>query len=104
VSDQYGNKVDGEIWIDQVVQYYGAKDGSQKPPMPASLDSWTEFAIAFADGKIDEERFSDEGLARQQLKRIRSLLEEYGVPEEGWPVLMEREVEIIATSWKILNV
>lgn len=112
MTDQYGNNVNEEIrvpvkdWINQVM--IGAvKDGSQKPFIRVGTnapDSWAEFAIAYADGKLDEERYSNEGTARQELKRVRRVLEEYGVPEEYWPVLMERTAEIVTGSWKARSV
>jgi hypothetical protein len=109
VSDQYGNHVDGEIWVPlrandwiDKVEIGAVKDGSQKQafPMPASLDSWKEYAFAHADGSINEERYKNEGTACQELQHIRRQLKEYGIPEEYHPVLMERTVEVIASSWK----
>jgi hypothetical protein len=111
LSDQYGNNVDGEIWVParakdwiDSVQLGAVKDGSQKPPMPHPLNSWSEWAIAYADGSVDEERYKDEGEARNVLQYMRRELKDYRVPEEYWPALMERTVETVATSWRILSV
>ena len=93
-GDQYGNKVDGEIWVPL----------PQQPPVFVPLDSWTEYAIAYANGSVDEARFKNEGTARMELQSIRGFLKNYGVPEDAWPVLMERTVEIVSSSWRILSV
>jgi hypothetical protein len=101
VSDQYGNKVDGEIWIDQVVQY-GTEDGSQKPK--PVLRTATEYGIAYSDGRVDDILYDSESEARSELVYKRRWLEKLSIPEEYWPVLMERTVETIASSWRILDV
>lgn len=111
MSDQFGNNVDEEVWtplqagdwIDKV-EIGSVKDGSQKPPVFVPLDSWTEWALAYADGTVDEERYKKEGDARQELMVSRTILKGYGVPEDYWPVLMERTVEIVSSSWRIKSV
>lgn len=111
MSDQFGNTVDKEVWaplqagdwIDKV-EIGSVKDGSQKPPVFVPLDSWTEWALAYADGTVDEERYKKEGDALQALQFDRRHLKEYGIPEEYWPVLMERTVEIVSSSWRITSV
>lgn len=109
--DQYNNKVDGEIWVplranDWIdrVEIGSVKDGSQKPPYHEPLTSEPEWALAYADGSIGEERFRFEGEARRALQAARQELMEFKVPEEYWPALMERTVETVASSWRILNV
>ena len=119
-GDQYGTHVDEEIripikyagwdetgewkplgvnsWI-EMVETYGTKDGSQKP-----LKTGKEWAIAHADGTVDHVRYEMETEAKWELEVIRSQLKMYRIPEEYWPVLMERTVETVASSWKILDV
>jgi hypothetical protein len=120
LSDQYGNNVDEEIrvpikdfhgketWtplgIHSWIETYGTKDGSQKPPTPVPLKTWSEWAIAYADGSIGDVHYKVEGEALKKLQIMRRELKSYGVPEEYWPALMERTVETVATSWKILSV
>lgn len=128
--DQYNNKVDGEIWaplrandwIDKV-EIGTVKDGSQKPARgwtqrtreewnekhhlcaaDSSIGNVTEWAIAYADGTVDGQVYSNEGTARHDLMYIREVLKGYGVPEEYWPVLVSRGIETLRSSWSILNV
>ena len=101
MSDQFDNKVDGEIWITRgltKVTTSGPKDGSQKPGIA------TQYAIAYANGKLGKQVYDSEGAARLDLMEIRNILAGYGVDEEQWPVLMERQLETVALSWKILSV
>jgi hypothetical protein len=89
--------------IDKVVTYTG-KDGSQKPAGSARQDmSWavkTEFAFAYADGSLNEGMiFTSEKTALLELEYLREKFREYGVPEEYWPILMERTIETVASSW-----
>lgn len=111
--DQYNNHVDKEVWVPlrakdwiDTVQIGSVKDGSQKPaaPTPVPLDSSKQWGIALADGTIGETLFDSEGAARRELQYERSWLAKLAVPEEYHPVLMERTVETVATSWKILSV
>lgn len=115
--DQWNNSVDGEIripvkgweplgrnsWIEKV-DTYTPKDGSQKPPAFTPLDTRKEWGIALADGSIEGVLYETEGEARQELQYKCVWLAKLGVPEEYWPVLMERDVETVATSWRILSV
>ncbi len=92
MSDQFGNNVDGEIWIDKV-EYGAVKDGSQKPV--------TEYALAYADGSVEEEsNYWSEGEALQALQRARRTLFGFGIPEEYHPILMVREVTTTYGSWR----
>ena len=104
MSDQFGNHVDGEVWVPLKAGDWIDKVDAPKPPVFVPLDSWTEYAIAYANGSVDEARFKNEGTARLELQSIRGVLKSYGVPEEAWPVLMERTVEIMSSSWRILSV
>jgi hypothetical protein len=109
MSDQYGNNVDGEIripvrdWIDKV-EIGSVKDGSQKPPMPIPLKTFKQWAFAHADGSVNEDIHTNEGTARQELTYVRKQLTGFGIPEEYHPVLMERTVETVASSWRFLSV
>ena len=120
MSDQYGNNVDEEIrvpikdfhgketWtplgIHSWIETYGTKDGSQKLPTPVPLNTEKQWALAYADGRVDDHRYDSEGAARQELQYQRAWVARLGIPEEYWPVLMERDVETVATSWRILSV
>jgi hypothetical protein len=106
VSDQYGNTVDKEVWAPLKANDWISRPaiGFDMVPTPVPLTTHKEWALALADGKVDEQRYTDEGTARQDLQCIRYDLKGYAIPEEYWPVLMERTVETVATSWKILNV
>lgn len=127
MSDQYGNNVDKEVWVParakdwiDMVQVGSVKDGSQKPAgheysipqrfvlgidlAQSPLDTYQQWAIALADGTVGEVVFDSEGAARQELQYERAWLAKLAVPEEYHPVLMERTVETVAGSWKILNV
>ena len=90
MSDQFGNHVDGEIWVPLKV--------------PAPLKTATEYGIAYADGRIDAVLYDSEGEARMELVYKRKWLENLSIPEEYWPVLMERTVETVASSWRTLRV
>lgn len=94
-GDQFGNHVDREIYVPLKAPEY---------PMPVPLRTVTEYGFAFADGRIAEERYDSEGEARMELVYKRKWLENLGIPEEYWPVLMERTVETVASSWRILSV
>ena len=63
-----------------------------------------DLRIAHADGTVDHVRYEMETEARYELELIRTQLKMYRIPEEYWPVLMERTVETVASSWKILDV
>lgn len=96
MSDQFGNHVDGEIWVPLKAPKY---------PLPAApLKTATEYGIAYADGRIDEVRYDSEGEARLELMYKRKWLGQLSVPEEYWPVLMERTVETVASGWRVLSV
>ena len=104
VSDQLGNKVDGEIWIASgltKVTVSGPKDGSQKP---LGTDVKEEYTIAYANGRVDDVLYDSEGEARLELMAIRQHLKNYGIPEECWPIIMKREVITTIGSWKHLSV
>ena len=95
MSDQFGNHVDGEIYVPSKAPRF---------PTPVPLKTATEYGIAYADGRVSEERYDSEGEARLELVYKRKWLENLGIPEEYWPVLMERTVETVATGWRILSV
>lgn len=97
MTDKYGNKVDGEIWIDRVVQY-GTKDGSQKPEVTY------QYVLAYPNGKVDEKIWNSLDPAQRDLQDTRTTLASLGVPEEFWPILMQREVTKTMGSWSILSV
>lgn len=106
MSDQFGNTVDKEVWVP-----LGPSDWISRPaigldvvPMPVPLDTRKQWALAHADGSINEERYTNEDTAQAELVYIRKQLKEYGIPEEYHPILMERTVETIASSWRILDV
>ena len=126
MSDQFGNTVDKEIrvpvkgwqplgknsWIEDAdyvpvegfIQYveYTPKDGSTKPRVEV------EYTIAKADGTLVEGTYPTEGDGRRRLAAIRKELKFYAVPEEYWPILMEREIytaiSVDVGSWRILDV
>lgn len=107
--DQYYNQVDREVWVPlKANDWLGSEGVGTVPPpavpTPVPLTTHKEWALALADGKVDEQRYTDEGTARQDLQCIRYDLKGYGIPEEYWPVLMERTVETVASSWRILSV
>ena len=104
--DQYGNSVDGEIRV-PVKDFH-----TQQPWRPLTKDDWItpkpvplktekEWALAHADGSVNEQVYSREGTALGDLEYLRKQLKGYGIPEEYWPVLMERTVETVASSWRI---
>ena len=125
--DQYGNSVDGEIsvpvkdfhtqqpwrpltkddWIDKVDarEKYAIPQryvlGIDVAPKPVPLKTEKEWALAHADGSVNEQVYSREGTALGDLEYLRKQLKGYGIPEEYWPVLMERTVETVASSWRI---
>lgn len=103
--DQYNNHVDKEVWVPaKAKDWLGTTGVGTIIPMPVPLKTETQYAIAFANGSVGEERYKSEGLARGDLMEIRNLLKGYGVDEDQWPVLMERTVETVASSWRILSV
>lgn len=123
MSDQLGNTVDGEIHVpvkDFHTLYYATKDGSQKPAdhewtipqryvmgidvAPKGTDIKHEYGIAYANGKLDDVLYDSEGEARLELMVIRNQLNRYGIPEDHWPILMQREVITTTGSWKHLSV
>ena len=104
MSDQFDNKVDGEIWIASGltrVTTSGPKDGSQKP---LGTDVKEEYTIAYANGRVDDVLYDSEGEARLELMAIRRHLQNYGIPEDLHPILMKREVITTTSSWKHLSV
>lgn len=110
MSDQFGNNVDKEVWVPaKAKDWLGTAGVGTVPPVSRRLtdviiDSCKEYALAHADGSINEDCYSNEGTARQELQYIRKQLKAYGVPEEYHPILMERTVETVAGSWKPLSV
>ena len=80
------------------VDYYGTKDGSQKP------STRKQYALAHANGSVNEDYYTTKDTAFLELDYIRRQLKDYGIPEEYWPILMEREVETVVGSWKTLDV
>jgi hypothetical protein len=106
--DQYNNHVDKEVWVPLLARdWIGTVGVGTRPPAaptPVPLETRKQWALAHADGSVNEERYTNEGTALQELTYIRKQLKEYGIPEEYHPVLMERTVETVATSWKILSV
>lgn len=112
MSDHLGNNVNEEIrvpvrdFIDRV-EIGAVKDGSQKPepwensvPVAAHLRNYKEWAVAHSDGKIGGDTFTSEGKALKELQVHRRHLRGLGIPEEHWPVLLERDVETVASSWR----
>lgn len=107
--DQYNNHVDKEVWVPlKANDWLGSEGVGTVPPpavpTPVPLDSYKQWSFAHADGSIGGDRFRSEGAARQELQQLRDELKGYGIPEEYWPVLMERTVETVASSWRILSV
>lgn len=112
--DQYGNNVDGEIRVpikdfhtQQAWRPLTKDDWIEKADAraPVPLDSRTEYAFAYADGSVNEEMvFARKGIALGELEHFRKQLKDYGIPEEYHPILMERTVETIASSWRVLSV
>jgi hypothetical protein len=108
--DQYTNHVDGEIYIPAPWKPLGKDDWMAssttnsvvtKEPTPVPLETLTQYAFGHADGSIGEERYTREDTALQELRYARSELKGFGIPEEYHPVLMERTVETVASSWRI---
>lgn len=94
MSDQYGNHVDGEVWVPVKFDYVFATPTTSM-----------EYALAFADGMLDGEGVYDrESDARRRLVIMREELKHFRIPEEYWPILMEREVSITRSSWKPMDV
>jgi hypothetical protein len=108
VSDQFGNTVDKEVWVPARAKAWldGTGVGRAKfDYVYQTPKASMEYAIAYADGNVDDEgTFTTEGDARRRVMAIRRELEVYGIPEDLWPIVMEREVSITRSSWKPLNV
>lgn len=108
MSDQFGNHVDGEIWVPLKANDWIDKIGVGKGRFDYVFHTPTasmEYALAFADGELDGEGVhTNEGEARMRLMTIRRELQVYHIPEDCWPILMEREVSVTRSSWKPMNV
>jgi hypothetical protein len=114
LSDQFGNTVDREVWVPLTADSWlndrpiGIDVGVGKGRFDYVFHTPTtsmEYALAFADGMLDGEGVhTNEGEARQRLMTIRRELQVYHIPEDHWPILMEREVSITRSSWKPMNV
>ena len=108
MSDQFGNTVDKEVWVPARAGDWidGIGVGKGKFDYVFHTPTTTmEYAVAFADGMLDGEGVhTNEGEARQRLMAIRRELQVYHIPEDHWPILMEREVSITRSSWKPMNV
>ena len=105
MSDKYGNHVDGEVWVplranDWIdrVEIGSVKDGSQKPEVTY------QYVLAYPNGKVDEKVWSALDSAKRDLLDTRTALASLGVPEEFWPILMQREVTRTLGSWQHMNV
>lgn len=57
-----------------------------------------EYAVQFHNGVITE-RSPNEGMALIALQDLRGQLNSMGVPELYWPILVEREVSLVAGGW-----
>lgn len=68
------------------------------PPAPKAR---SEYAIAYAGGRVDAVHWDTVDEARAELMYQRSWLARLEIPEEYWPVLMERDVETVASSWRV---
>jgi hypothetical protein len=114
--DQWNNHVDEEIRI-PIKDFHNKTEWSplgknswmEKPavsidatPCFVPLKTSTEWAIAHQDGSVSE-TYNIEDVARFDLGCAREVLKMYRVPEEYWPILMERTVETVASSWRILS-
>lgn len=108
MSDQLGNNVDEEIWVPARAKDWIDGIGVGKGKFDYVFQTPTatvEYALALADGRLDREGVhTDEGEARRRLAVIRRELQVYRIPEEYWPILMQREVSVTRSSWKQLDV
>jgi hypothetical protein len=57
-----------------------------------------EYAVQFHNGVIVE-RSPNEGMAQLALGDLRGQLNSMGVPELYWPILVVREVSLVAGGW-----
>ena len=108
MSDQFGNTVDKDVWVPARARDWLGTTGVGIDVGKGRFDyvfatpaATVEYALAFADGMLDGEGVhTDEGEARGRLTAIRKELKFYRIPEEYWPVLMQREVSITRSAWQ----
>jgi hypothetical protein len=77
---------------------YGVLGASAKPPAVAveyGIKNYSEDAPPYA--------YDNEGAALRALTHQRKELARFGVPEEFWPILLKRSVEIVTGSWEQLS-
>ena len=98
MSDRFGNNVDGEIWAPYKVRDW------HDIGVGGSATGEKEYTIAYANGRTRESVYAEKCDAVNRLERIRDDLREFAIPEEYWPILMERDVTTNYSSWRHLDV
>lgn len=77
---------------------YGVLGASQKPPAVA-----VEYGVKNYAQTEPPYAYDSEDAALRALTHQRKELERYGVPEEFWPILLKRTVEVVTGSWEQLS-
>jgi hypothetical protein len=107
VSDFIGQEGVGTtpVWVEPVGTWpapqrsgYGVLGATAKPPAVAveyGIKNYSEAAPPYA--------YDNEGAALRALTHQRKELARFGVPEEFWPVLLKRSVEVVTGSWEVLS-
>lgn len=108
MSDQFGNHVDKEVWVPLKANDWIDDIGVGKGKFDyvfATPTARMEYCLGFADGSVDSEgTYTSERDATLRLGALRRELALYKIPEDYWPILMEREVSITRSSWKPMDV
>lgn len=77
---------------------YGVLGASEKPPAVAveyGIKNFSQAEPAYA--------YDSEDAALRALTHQRKELSRFGIPEDYWPVLLRRSVEVVTGSWEHMS-
>lgn len=98
MSDFIGTEGVGTTWPPPQRSGYGVLGASAKPPAVA-----IEYGIKNHSEKEPPWAYDNEGAALRALTHQRKELARYGIPEDYWPILVKRTVEVVTGSWEHMN-